>query len=56
MYCEISPADFNTYKPNPGRISRMAKEIEDYFEYKIDKNNYIKSRRGEVQLVNTGLR
>lgn len=56
MYCEISPADFNTYKSNPNRIGRMAKEIDDYFEYKKDKINYIKNRRSEVQLANTELK
>ena len=56
MYCEISPADFNTHKPNSNRINRMAKEIDDYFEYKRDKRNYIKNRRSEVQLANTELK
>ena len=56
MYCEISPADFNTFKPNPNRISRIAKEIDDYFEYKRNKKKYIKNKRGEIQLANTELK
>lgn len=37
-YCRIShiiaPSDFNTNYPNPDRVNRIAREIEEYLKYK----------------------
>ena len=34
MFCDICEGDFDTSKPNPYRIERMAREINAYLIYK----------------------
>ena len=35
----IYAADFNTNYPNPNRISRIAREVDEYLKYKYNNTN-----------------